>query len=564
MFFSRMTVAARLYVGFGLIVALLVVVTGVAVVKVDRIERALRANSDIYSQVQRNAINFRGSAHDRSIAVRDLVFSPTPSERAKEIATIAALADFYAQSTQSLEALLKLPGVSPEVHPLYADIKRAESQAVTTTNTIIEQVREGNAAAVDTLWSQAKPQYVQWLASINRLIDFKEKHIQATNQSAMEEASGFLRVMFTALTLALILSAAVAWGVARSIVRQLGAEPNALAQVARQVAQGDLHPVAGVARAQSDSVLASLGAMQTSLAQVVDKVRDASNAVTQGADEIAAGNAGLLQRTEEQASNLQQASASMEEMTSSVKNNADTARQAAQLAASASEAAHKGGEVVTQVVHTMEDISASSYRIADIIGVIDSIAFQTNILALNAAVEAARAGEEGRGFAVVAGEVRALAQRSADAARQIKALIETSVAKVEQGTQLVNDAGATMTDIVAQAQRVAGLIAEISRATAEQTQGIAQVGGAVAHLDQATQQNAAMVEQSAAAAQALRHQAAQLGAAVRVFRLTGVDSAYESRHLPAHRLQGTAPALAPATLRNAAAARITKLHTTQT
>lgn len=524
MFFSRMTVAARLYLGFGLILALLVVVTGVAVVKVDRIDRALRANSEIYSQVQRNAINFRGSAHDRAIAVRDLVLSPTQGEREQEIATIKALADFYAQSTQSLQALLALPGVNPQVRIYHAEIQKVESQAVATTNAIIEQVRDGDAQAVNTLWSQAKPQYVQWLASINRLIDLKEKHIQETNQSAMDEASGFLRVMFTALTLALVLSAAVAWSVARSIVRQLGAEPQALAEVARHVAEGGLHPVAGVARAQPDSVLSYLGAMQASLAKVVDNMRQASDAVTRGADEIAAGNAGLLQRTEEQASNLQQASASMEEMTSSVKHNADTARQAARLAASASDAAHKGGEVVAQVVHTMEDISASSHRIASIIGVIDSIAFQTNILALNAAVEAARAGEEGRGFAVVASEVRALARRSADAAREIKALIDTSVVKVQQGTELVNEAGATMTDIVAQAQRVAGLIAQISNATAEQTQGIAQVGGAVAHLDQATQQNAAMVEQSGAAAHALRHQAAQLAAAVRVFKLADADA----------------------------------------
>ncbi len=525
MFFSRMPVAARLYLGFGVIVFMLVVVTGVAVVKVNHIETALRANSEIYSQVQRNAINFRGSAHDRAIAVRDLVLSPTESEREIEIGNIDALANFYEKSTESLNSLLQLPGVSPEVFPLFDDIKKAEVPAVATTKAIIDKVRGGDTSAVSMLWGQAKPQYVEWLATINRLIDFKERHIQRTNQSAIDEASGFLRVMFTALILSLLLSIAIAWSAGRSIVRQLGAEPAALAEIARQVAQGDLQSLARGGQARPDSVLFSLGAMQASLAKVVRKVRDASNNVTQGADEIADGNHGLLCRTEEQAGSLQQAAASVEQMTASVKHNADSARQAALLAAAASEAAQKGGAVVLQVVHTMDDISAGSHRIADIIGVIDSIAFQTNILALNAAVEAARAGEDGRGFAVVAAEVRALAQRSAEAAHQIKALIETSVMNVEQGTQLVNVAGATMTDIVSQAQRVAELIAAISDATVEQTHGVAQVGHAVAHLDQATQKNAAMVEQSAAAAQALRQQAAEMAAAVGVFRLAGTATA---------------------------------------
>ncbi|WKK91162.1 methyl-accepting chemotaxis protein [Diaphorobacter sp. C33] len=519
MFLSRMTVAARLYAGFGLILVLLVVLTGIALVKVNRIDQALRTNNDIHVQVQRYAINFRGSAHDRSIAVRDVVLSPSPAERDREIATIAALADFYAQSAAPLEKLITRKGAAPELGQLYADIRSAESKAVATTQAIIAQVQAGDAAAAQTLWTQAKPQYVQWLATINKLIDFKEARIQATNQGAMDEAGSFLGVMFSALLLALVLSVAVAWSVARSIVRQLGAEPAALADVASLVAQGNLRPVTGAAQAQPGSVLASLGAMQASLARVVGQVRQASNAVTVGSEEIAGGNAGLLQRTEEQAANLQQAAASMEQMTASVRNNADSARQATQVAASASQAAHKGGAVVAQVVSTMEEITASSHKMADIIGVIDSIAFQTNILALNAAVEAARAGEQGRGFAVVAGEVRALAQRSADAAKEIKGLIDGSVAKVEEGARLVGDAGATMTDIVEQAQRVAGLIAEISTATAEQTDGIAQVGNAVTHLDQATQQNAAMVEQSAAAAQTLKQQAAQLAEAVSVFRL---------------------------------------------
>ena len=520
MFFSRMAVATRLYVGFGLILALLVVLTGIAVVKVNRIADALHVNSDIHAQVQRHAINFRGSAHDRSIAVRDVVLSPTPAERDKEIATIGALADFYAQSAAPLEKLITRPGAAPELGQLYAEIRSAESQAVASTQAIIAQVQAGDTAAAHTLWTQAKPQYVQWLAAINKLIDFKEARIQKTNKAAMDEAESFLGVMFTALALALVISAVVAWSVARSIVRQLGAEPTALAEVASYVAQGDLQPVAGAAQAQPGSVLASLGAMQASLARVVGQVHQASNAVTTGSEEIAGGNAGLLQRTEEQAANLQQAASSMEQMTASVRHNAESARQATQVAASASEAAHKGGAVVAQVVSTMDEITASSHKMADIIGVIDAIAFQTNILALNAAVEAARAGEQGRGFAVVAGEVRALAQRSADAAKEIKGLIDSSVAKVEQGARLVGDAGTTMTDIVDQAQRVADLIAEISNATAEQTEGIAQVGDAVAHLDRATQQNAAMVEQSAAAAQALKQQAAQLAEVVSVFHLS--------------------------------------------
>ena len=523
MLFSRMTVAARLYAAFGLILAVLVAVTGIAMVKVDRIDKALRANSEIHAQAQRYAINFRGSAHDRSIAIRDVVLSTTQAERDKEIATIAGLADFYAQAALPLEKLISSPEAAPELSTLYTDIQRIEAQAVATTSAIISQVKAGDAAAPHTLWRDAKPQYEEWLAAINKLIDFEENRIQKTNQIAMEEASSFLGAMFIALLLALILSIVVAWLVARSIVRQLGAEPTALAGVARRVAQGELQPVAGAAQAQPGSVLASLGAMRAGLADVVERVRHASEAVIQGTQEIAGGNAGLLQRTEEQAASLQQAASSMEQMTATVSNNADSARQATTLAVEASDTAKKGGSVVAQVASTMDEITESSHKIADIVGVIDSIAFQTNILALNAAVEAARAGQEGRGFAVVASEVRALAQRSASAAKEIKDLIDISMSKVERGSQLVGDAGATMTDIVNRAQRVAEYITEISNATTEQTQGIAQVGQVVTQLDRATRQNAAMVEQSAAAAQALRQQAADLAATVSVFRLA-IDS----------------------------------------
>jgi methyl-accepting chemotaxis protein len=521
MFASRMSVAKRLYIGFGLVLGLWLVVTVIAMFKVNSINTALKANAEQHALIQRYAINFRGSAHDRSIALRDVVLAQNAGDRQKEVEAIDALAAFYANSVAPLEKLVAAPGASPELARLYAGIQAIENKTVATTRTIVQQTAAADPAARELLWNQAKPQYVEWLASINKLIDFEEARIQAENQTALGHAGGFLWVMLTAFALAMVLSGGVAWFVARGIVTQLGAEPRALADITQRIAAGDLSPVPGTAKARRRSVLASLGAMQESLATVVGNVRQASQAMASDSVEIANGNASLLARTSEQAGNLQETAGSMDQMTSSVKHNADSARQASQLATSACSAAQKGGSVVGQVVATMTDITDSSRKIADIIGVIDGIAFQTNILALNAAVEAARAGEQGRGFAVVASEVRNLAQRSAGAAKEIKALIDTSVAKVDQGSQLVGEAGTTMTDIVAQVQRVADLIGEISAATIEQTSDIGRVSQAVAGLDQSTQQNAALVEQTASATDGLKQQAAHLSHLVSVFTLDG-------------------------------------------
>jgi methyl-accepting chemotaxis protein len=307
------------------------------------------------------------------------------------------------------------------------------------------------------------------------------------------------------------------WNMARNIYRQLGGEPDYASEIVRRIGAGDLGVQVALKAGDRDSLLAAMQLMQQNLSGTVSQIRQATDTIATAAGEIASGNLDLSGRTESQASALEQTAASMEELTATVKQNADNAQQANQLALSASAVAVEGGAVVRQVVQTMESISGSSKKVVDIIGVIDGIAFQTNILALNAAVEAARAGEQGRGFAVVAGEVRTLAQRSAAAAKEIKSLIADSVEKVDSGSALVGQAGATMEQIVASVKRVTDIVGEISAASAEQTAGIEQIHQAITQMDQSTQQNAALVEQASAAAASLQQQSQQLVGAVAVF-----------------------------------------------
>ena len=356
----------------------------------------------------------------------------------------------------------------------------------------------------------------QYNAVADKMVAYQ---VQRSAEQAGEAAwliQSYRTTVLVAGVAGLALLVLLSWVVVQRIRRSLGE----VALVAQRIGEGDLsQPIHAQGRGEVAQMMRAMEGMQSSLVRIVGDVRHSSDSIATGSSEIATGNADLSQRTEEQASNLQQTAASMEQITSTVKNNSDTAQRAAVLAGTASAAAVKGGEVVGQVVATMQDIAAASKKITDIIAVIDGIAFQTNILALNAAVEAARAGEQGRGFAVVASEVRSLAQRSASAAKEIKTLIGASVEKVDNGAQLVTNAGQSMEDIVTQVKRVSDLIGEISSATSEQTIGISQVGEAVTQLDQVTQQNAALVEQSAAAADSLKHQAAKLAQIVSVFRL---------------------------------------------
>ncbi|NHZ62437.1 methyl-accepting chemotaxis protein [Massilia genomosp. 1] len=330
----------------------------------------------------------------------------------------------------------------------------------------------------------------------------------------------------------LIVGLGLGWLITRRLTRQPGGEPAYAVHVAGAIAAGELSGAIAIRPGDTSSLLHAMETMRAALAGIVIQVRSGTDTIAAASAQIAAGNLDLSSRTEQQASSLEETASSMEELTSTVKQNADNARDANQLAVSASEVAGRGGAVVSQVVHTMASINDSSRKIADIIGVIDGIAFQTNILALNAAVEAARAGEQGRGFAVVASEVRNLAQRSAAAAKEIKTLINDSVDQVDAGGKLVDQAGVTMAEIVASITRVTGIMSGIASASMEQTAGIEQVNIAIGQMDEVTQQNAALVEEAAAAAGAMQEQAATLAQVVSVFKLGNDDPAGAAARTP--------------------------------
>jgi methyl-accepting chemotaxis protein len=385
---------------------------------------------------------------------------------------------------------------------------------------LLGRIQDGaydNARAADRMFARGK-QHIQAveadLAKIDAILAAEVEETRTAFDEQMHLTMlAFLGVLALAVLVVIPLTLANSASITRPMVQAR--------EVAMAIAEGDLTRRIDVrGNDELADLLRALEQMQGGLGRIVGRVREASESIRLGSGEVASGNADLNQRTEQAASSLQQTASSMEELTGSVRHSADNAQQASGLAQAASGVASHGGEVVAQVVQTMNEINAASHRIADIIGVIDGIAFQTNILALNAAVEAARAGESGRGFAVVAGEVRSLAQRSADAAREIKRLIGASVEQVENGSRLVGEAGTTMQDIVASVQRVSDIIGEISHAAVEQSRGIGQVNAAVTDLDRVTQQNAALVEQSTAAAEHLRGQASTLAEVVGSFRLS--------------------------------------------
>ncbi|MDA8444939.1 methyl-accepting chemotaxis protein [Paracidovorax valerianellae] len=516
---NNLKLGVRLGLGFGVVLLLMAIITGMSLFRLaDQDEASQQLITDLYPKAAASQ-QLSYLTMDTARLVRNLIILADENSMAPNKAAL----DKNIATTGTLVGTLEKLADTAEERALIQDIKAqsatyiAFSQEVATLG-----IQNKNEEGQQLLFGPRYAIQGTYLATLRKMVELQEKNMQQGGEVAHAAYLNARMIVWIVALIAALIGMVCAFFITRSVTAPLQDAVDA----ADRVADGNLSvPIVSHSKDETGTLLTALQRMQNNLVQTVSAVRGNAESVATASAEISQGNNDLSQRTEQQASALEQTAASMEELGSTVRQNADNARQANQLAQDASEVAVKGGEVVNQVVDTMKGINESSRKIADIISVIDSIAFQTNILALNAAVEAARAGEQGRGFAVVASEVRSLAGRSADAAKEIKDLISASVERVEQGTALVDQAGNTMTEVVTSIRRVTAIVGEISAASREQSDGVAQVGEAVVQMDQATQQNAALVEESAAAASGLRVQADQLVQAVAVFKLAAGSGA---------------------------------------
>jgi methyl-accepting chemotaxis protein len=541
-------VGVRLGLGFALVLVLLVVVTVVGILRMAQIQHRLDHVVSVSNVVTRLVVDMRNNVSERVTSLRTLTLMTDPADMEPELKRFKEQTAKYDVLQQKLASKFSVEATREE-KALLAQIKDAEAVAMPAIAKASQLYLANNAMdATRVMVKEIRPAQKKWLEALDQLGAMEDKQ-NAQSQTDAEAAFASARnFMLGLLTLAVAIGIAAATVITRGLLKQLGAEPGYTAKIAGSIANGDLSIAIDTKSSDRGSLLTEMKQMRNSLVDIVSQVRRGTHTITTASREISASNIDLSSRTEQQASSLEKTASAMEELTSTVKQNADNAREANQLAATASDVARKGGEVVSQVVGTMGEINSSASKIADIIGVIDGIAFQTNILALNAAVEAARAGEQGRGFAVVAAEVRNLAQRSAAAAKEIKTLIGDSVEKIGRGSKLVGQAGVTMEEVVDSVKRVTDIMSDIAAASAEQSAGIEQVNLSIIEMDGMTQQNAALVEQAAATFQSLQDQAAELQRVVSIFKL---EEGMEAKATEA----ATAPAAGTAVVARAVVAR---------
>ncbi len=508
-----LSIARRTTLVLGFMMASILVVSGLSVAKFNAVSAQINELAE--KQVERISLSQRWDANIREAVARWTSVALAPDAALFNATKEKALA-ISTDTTRVQKRFAEIES-SPQGLELSKELGAARTLWLAERDKVRAAIEAGDQAGAVALGNNSFAKVSDsYLAVSARHAEYQIERAKTYEAEAIADARFHLFWLMAVTLFCLVSAIVLGVAFARSLVRPL----EYAVRVADRIAAGDLtETIQAHGRDEAARMLTSLHGMQGRLRDVVGQISETTGSIGTASAEIASGNQDLSSRTEQAASNLQQAASSLEQLTGTVSQTAESARTANQLAASASVAAERGGAVVAQVVVTMEDINSSSKKIADIIGTIDGIAFQTNILALNAAVEAARAGEQGRGFAVVASEVRSLAQRSAAAAREIKGLIQASVEKVDNGTRLVREAGSTMEDIVGGVRRVTDVIGEISSATSEQSTGLRQVNETVAGLDQMTQQNAALVEESAAAAESLNEQTARLGNMVGAFRL---------------------------------------------
>jgi len=507
----NLKIGPRLGFAFGLILILLVGVAVMGINNMSKTDDALHHIVDVNMKKMAYLEDMEGSVHIVARVIRTVAMLSDENEATIQKKKIDEAREVY---NAAFASLAKMP-LDEAGKTFVARIKDDQDVTRPLDDKFLAMAKIDKVSAVQFLLKEIGPTTTKWQDAMHEFTQLQREKNKMDEEVAIEDYHSSRLLMLAFTVIAMFAGAGIAWFVSRSITRPI----DAAVKIAQTVAAGDLTSHIDVtSRDETGQLLHALKNMNKSLQNIVSQVRRGTDTIATASVQIASGNMDLSARTEQQASSLEETASSMEELTSTVKQNADNARQANSLARAASDVASKGGAVVLEVVGTMNSINESSRKIVDIISVIDSIAFQTNILALNAAVEAARAGEQGRGFAVVAAEVRNLAQRSAGAAKEIKILIGDSVEKVEAGTKLVDQAGATMDEVVESVKRVTDIISEITTANQEQTAGIEQINIAITEMDNVTQKNAALVEEAAAASEALQDQASNLAQVVSMFK----------------------------------------------